>query len=94
MKTGPLAEPFGDVTETTPVVALPGTLTLIEFDVAELILAAIPLKVTVSWLGFVLNPLPKIVTLEPPEPLSGERESTVTPEGWEFVTSVTLPSES
>jgi hypothetical protein len=33
--------------------------------------AEVPLKVTVFWLGVVLKPVPKIVTLSPTAPLLG-----------------------
>jgi hypothetical protein len=39
--------------------------------VEELTVAAVPLKVTVFWLGVALNPVPKMVTVVPTGPLFG-----------------------
>jgi len=57
---GPLlvAEPEGVVTAMEPVVAPDGTVVTICVVVAEVIVAATPLNVTVFWLAVVLNDVP------------------------------------
>jgi hypothetical protein len=46
--------PDGVVTFIVPVVAPVGTVTMSWFTVADVIVAALPLKLTVSWLGVAL----------------------------------------
>ena len=53
-----VAEPAGVVTAINPEVAPDGTLVTIWVAVAEVTTAATPLKVTLFWLGVVLNPVP------------------------------------
>jgi len=66
-----VAMPFGVVTVIGPVVAAVGTAVTICVAVAELTVAFVPWKATVSWLEFVLNAVPLIVTLVPTGPLCG-----------------------
>ncbi len=63
--------PAGAVTVIGPVVAPAGTEVTICVDVAEVMVAVVPLKLTVSWLAVGLNPEPLIVTLAPTSPLEG-----------------------
>lgn len=72
MKVGPLTNPAGQVTETGPVLAPVGTLVVRVVVVDAVTVAAVPLKLTASWLGVVLNPVPYIVTLVPTAPDDGE----------------------
>jgi hypothetical protein len=65
------AEPFGDVIEMMPVVALAGTVTTSRVVVAEVTDAAVPLNVTVFCPGVALKPVPSIVTVCPIGPASG-----------------------
>ena len=58
-----VADPAGDVTAIGPVVAPEGTATTSWLALAEVMVAAMPLKLTVFWLAVVLNPVPKIVTV-------------------------------
>jgi len=53
-----VAEPAGVPTAINPEVAPDGTLTTIAVALAEVTVAATPLKVTVFWLGVVLNDVP------------------------------------
>ena len=53
-----MAEPAGDVTVIGPLVAPAGTDVTIWFEVEEVTLALVPLKLTVFWLGVLLNPVP------------------------------------
>src|SRR5262249_51414854 len=53
-----VAEPVGVVTLIAPVVAPDGTVVKSFVTVAEVTVAATPLKVTVFWLGVVLKPVP------------------------------------
>jgi len=53
-----VAEPVGVVTAINPEVAPDGTLVTISVAVAAVTVAATPLKVTVFWLGVVLNDVP------------------------------------
>ncbi len=72
VKTLALVEdPPGAVTPSTPVVAPAGTAVTIWVVVDEVTLAETPLNVTAFWLGVVLKPVPKIVTVVPTGPLSG-----------------------
>jgi len=52
------ADPAGAVTPIAPVVAPAGTVTTSWVALAEDTVAAVPLKVTVFWLGVGLNPVP------------------------------------
>jgi hypothetical protein len=53
-----VAEPLGVVTAMAPVVAPAGTVVTIWFAVDDVTVAAVPLKVSVFWLGVGLNPVP------------------------------------
>ncbi len=53
-----VAEPEGLVTPIGPVVAPDGTVETICVAVDDVTVAVTPLKVTVFWLGVVLNPVP------------------------------------
>jgi hypothetical protein len=64
--------PFVLVTVTEPVVAPAGTVTFNSVVVPEITVAAVPLKRTVFWLGVAMKPEPRIVTVEPTAPLTGE----------------------
>jgi hypothetical protein len=55
---GLFADPPGAVTDTVPLVAPAGTVTTSSNVYAALMLAVVPLNVTVSWLAVVLNPVP------------------------------------
>ena len=68
-----VAVPFGVVIVICPVVAPVGTVVTICVAVAELTVAFVPWKTTVSWLEFVLNAVPLIVTLVPTGPLCGAK---------------------
>ena len=62
--------------------------------VDEATVAEAPLKVTVFWLGVVLNPVPKIVTVVPTGPLSGVNSIIdTTDELWRVIES-RLPTAS
>ena len=52
------ADPLGKVTPIVPVVAEEGTLVTMCVALEEVTVAVTPLKVTVFWLGVVLNPVP------------------------------------
>ena len=59
VNTEPLAaDPAGEVTPISPVVAPAGTVVTIRLAVEEIIVAVVPLKVTVFWLGVALKPVP------------------------------------
>ena len=73
-----VALPLGDITEIGPVVAPVGTWTTNCVAEAELIVAAVPLKFTVSWLAVAENPDPEIVTVVPTGPLCGENPRIAT----------------
>jgi len=89
-----VADPPGAVTPITPVVAPVGTVATIWVVVDEVTLAETPLKVTVFWLGVVLKPVPKIVTVVPIGPLSGVNSIIdTTEELWRVIES-RLPTES
>src|SRR5262245_29566503 len=89
-----VAEPAGVVTASGPVVAPDGTLTTSCVAVAEVTLAAIPLKVTVFWLAVVLNPVPKSVTELPLDPLLGVNSiNEASAEFWRAIERV-LPTAS
>jgi hypothetical protein len=66
-----VADPAGAVTAIGPVVAPTGTLVTIWVGVDDVTDAAVPLNVTVFWLGVGLKPVPKIVTVVPSGPLGG-----------------------
>src|SRR5262249_13493269 len=66
-----VAVPAGAVTVIGPVVAPAGTVVTICVAVAEVIVAAVPLKVTESWLAVGLNADPLIVTVAPTTALDG-----------------------
>src|SRR5215213_11802222 len=66
-----VAEPDGEVTATSPVVAPDGTLVTIRVEVEEMTVAAVPLKVTVFWLAVAIKHVPLIVTSVPVEPPPG-----------------------
>jgi hypothetical protein len=57
-----VADPFGEVTVTVPLVTPEGTVARIEFALAEFIVAVVPLKLTESLLTVELKPEPEIVT--------------------------------
>jgi hypothetical protein len=57
-----VADPFGEVTVTVPLIAPDGTVATIEFAVAEFIVAVVPLKLTESLLTVELKPEPEMVT--------------------------------
>jgi hypothetical protein len=83
-----------EFTETGPLVAPAGTVVEIVVALDVVTVAAVPLKLTV-FPHDVLKPVPKIVTLVPMEPLFGDTESIVMPEGCDVVTtSRMLSSES
>jgi hypothetical protein len=72
VKGAPLcADPAGVLTAIGPVVAPAGTLVTSCVALAEVTVAATPLKVTVFSLGVWLKPVPYIVTESPITPLSG-----------------------
>lgn len=80
------AEPPGEVTPISPVVAPTGTVVTIFVVVDDVTDAVTPLKVTVFWLGVALNPVPKIVTAVPTAPLLGVNSITVTRvEAWRVI---------
>jgi hypothetical protein len=66
-----VTDPAGLVTVIVPVVAPEGTVVTIWFAVADVIVAAVPLKLTVSWLRVVLKAVPEIVTTVPTGPVFG-----------------------
>ncbi|HEX8184944.1 MAG TPA: hypothetical protein VF747_09345 [Blastocatellia bacterium] len=65
------AAPVGGVTLTVPVVAPDGTVAMICVTVAELTVAATPLKLTVSSPAIGLKPVPLMVTDARTGPLPG-----------------------
>jgi len=67
-----VADPFNEITVTVPLVAPKGTVATTEFALAELIVAAVPLKLTESRLVVGLNPDPEIVIWVPTGPSSGD----------------------
>src|SRR5215831_2403141 len=69
-----VAEPPGAVTLIAPLVAPTGTFTTNWLAVADATVAAVPLNVTVFWLGVVLNPIPEMVTDAPTGPWPGVNE--------------------
>jgi hypothetical protein len=66
-----VAEPPGALTDTVPEVAPAGTVTTSSNVYAAVIVAVVPLKVTVSWLAVALNPVPYIRTIAPAGALPG-----------------------
>jgi hypothetical protein len=73
-----VAVPEPAVTLIVPVVAPVGTVATTCVGVADVIVAVMPLNLTVSWLICEMNPLPLIVTELPTGPLAGEKEEIVT----------------
>jgi hypothetical protein len=73
-----VAVPFGEVTVIGPVVAPDGTAVMICVAVEDETEAGVPLKLTVFWAGVLLNPDPLIVTVDPADPLVGEKLITET----------------
>jgi hypothetical protein len=65
--------PFALVMAIGPVVAVAGTVTVRSVVVAELTVAATPLKVTAFWLAVGTKPDPRMVTVVPTRPLDGEK---------------------
>ena len=89
-----VADPAGAVTAMGPVVAPDGIVATSWVGLAEDTLAAVPLKVTVFWLGVGLNPVPKMVTVVPTGPLAGVKSMTETrAELWREI-PVRLPTAS
>jgi hypothetical protein len=76
VKADPLVVvPDGVVMLMVPVVAPLGTTTTSWFVVALVTVAAVPLKVTASWLAVAENPVPLIVIVLPgAAPVDGEME--------------------
>lgn len=68
-----VADPLGEVIMIGPVDAPVGTVVTICVSVAEVTLAAVPLKVTVFWPAVGLNPEPVMVTIVPTGPMFGEK---------------------
>ena len=66
-----VADPDGVVTAIVPVVAPEGTEVTISVVVEDVTVAAVPLNVTVFWLGVALKPIPKSFTDVPTGPLFG-----------------------
>ena len=66
-----VADPAGEVTAIAPVVAPRGTVATSSVGLADVIAAAVPLKVTVFAPGVESNPVPKIVTTVPAGPAAG-----------------------
>ena len=70
------ADPDGVVTPIEPVLAPAGTVTTSCVGLAEVTVATVPLRVTVSSPGVELNPVPKIDTVVPTGPLAGLKSMT------------------
>src|SRR5262245_9495928 len=72
VKGAPLvADPAGEVTEITPVVAPGGTVATSSVRLADETVAAVPLNVTELAPGVASNPVPKMVTTVPTGPAVG-----------------------
>ena|SRR6185503_9459015 len=89
-----VAVPEGEVTLIGPVVAPTGTLVTIWFAVADVTVAATPLKVTVFCAGVELKAVPKIVTSVAMGPLFGVNSIMETWEEFPRVVLNKLPTAS
>jgi hypothetical protein len=89
-----VADPAGDVTLIVPVEAPLGTVAMSWVGVAELTVADVPLKLTVSWLDVALNAVPFIVTDVPTEPARGVNPLIETTLDAFLVIEVKLPTAS
>jgi hypothetical protein len=89
-----VTEPLGDATVIGPVVAPVGTETTRLLGEAELMVAAVPLKLTVSCAAVALKLAPVIVTCVPTGPDLGVNENSASWPLVNLVIAVMLPTAS
>jgi hypothetical protein len=89
-----VADPAGAVTPIVPVVAPAGTETTRLVAVADVTVAAVPLKVTALLAGVELKPVPWMVTTVPTGPVLGWKSMIETVDEAYRVTDSRLPTAS